>query len=231
MRYFGGKARIGESIAKVINKLEGNYWEPFCGMFSVGKHVKHLRVATDAHYDLILLLEAVRCGWNPPEVVTEEEYNRLKIAKPSPLRAFAGFGCSNSGKFFGGYARESTGRNFAANAASSLNKLRPYIIGVEFCCCEYQRDIEADIIYCDPPYDGTCGYTVGKFDSSKFWTWADVRSRDSIVLVSEYTAPADFTAVWSKAVNTDMNSASGKLQRVEKLFVHNRNKYLFDNPE
>jgi DNA adenine methylase len=231
MRYFGGKARIGAALAGVINKLEGSYWEPFCGMFSVGKHVTHYRMATDAHLDLILLLRAVQCGWQPPEVVTEEEYNRLKTAKPSPLRAFAGFGCSNSGKFFGGYARESTGRNFAANAASSLDKMRPLIQGVEFCCCEYGvYHPHADIIYCDPPYDGTCGFTVGKFDTSKFWDWASFKSRASIVLVSEYAAPADFSAIWSKSVNTDMNSASGKLQRVEKLFVHTRNLFLFDKP-
>jgi DNA adenine methylase len=228
MRYFGGKARIGKSIAEVINTLNGTYWEPFCGMFSVGKYVKHRRIATDLHTDLIMLLKAIRDGWLPPEAVTEDEYNQLKTAEPSPLRAFAGFGCSNSGKFFGGYARESSGRNFAKNAASSLEKLRPMIQGVDFRCVEYSSNIPADIIYCDPPYDGTCGFTVGKFSSEDFWQWATKRSRDSIVLVSEYNAPRNFSVVWAKRVNTDMNSAKGKLQRVENLYVHDCNLFLFD---
>ena len=222
MRYFGGKARIGKRLADIINQLDGDYWEPFCGVFSVGKHVKLAqRLGSDAHLDLILLLNAVRDGWAPPETITEDEYNALKTVEPSPLRAFAGFGCSNSGKFFGGYARENTNRNFAANAASSLRTLRPLIQGVEF----YQRDVldtdmKADVIYCDPPYDGTTGFTVGAFCSDTFWKWVRSRSRYSIVLVSEYTAPDDFVAVWQKQVKTDMNGKEGKLARVEKLFVH-----------
>jgi len=229
MRYFGGKARIGKAIAEVINTLEGIYWEPFCGMFSVGKYVKHRRVATDLQPDLILLLTAVRDGgWFPPNIVTEDEYNQLKTADPSPLRAFAGFGCSNSGKFFGGYAREKSGRNFAKNAVNSLAKLRPMIQGVEFRCNDYNSNIPADIVYCDPPYDGTCGFTVGKFSSMDFWLWVTNRSRNSIVLVSEYTAPIGFSAIWQKEVSTDMNSAEGKLQRVEKLYVHDCHLSSFD---
>ena len=138
MRYFGGKARIGKRLAAVLNNCEGKrYWEPFCGMFSVGKHVTGERVASDAQLDLIMLLEAVRDGWRPPATLTECEYDILRTARPTPLRAFAGFGCSNSGKFFGGYARENTGRNFALNAKRSLARLKPLIQGVNFYCHHY----------------------------------------------------------------------------------------------
>lgn len=228
MRYFGGKARIGKTLAGIINTLTGTYWEPFCGMFSVGAHVTLPRVASDSHLDLILLLLAVRDGWRPPDSITEEEYNQLKTAKPSPLRAFAGFGCSNSGKFFGGYAREKGNRNFAKNAASSLDKLRPLIQGVTFFNCGYsEQDVPADVVYCDPPYDGTTGFTVGRFDSKDFWDWVDFRSNKSIVLVSEYAAPDVFVPVWQKQVKTDMNGSSGKIDRVEKLFVHKTHEEKF----
>lgn len=222
MRYFGGKARIGKKLAAVINQLDGDYWEPFCGVFSVGKYVKlERRFGTDAQPDLILLLNAIRDGWTPPETITEAEYNALKTVESSPLRAFAGFGCSNSGKFFGGYARENTNRNFAANAASSLRTLRPLIQGVEFYLHHYlETNMKADVIYCDPPYDGTTGFTVGAFCSATFWTWVRSRSKHSIVLVSEYTSPDDFVPVWQKQVKTDMNGKGGKIARVEKLFVH-----------
>jgi len=191
-------------------------------MFSVGALVKApLRTASDTHLDLVMLLQAVRDGWVGPDTITEEEYQALKTAEPSALRAFAGFGCSNSGKFFGGYARESSGRNFAVNAKSSLLKLAPMIQGVDFRLESYlDYDEDADLIYCDPPYDKTTGFTTGAFDTVEFWNWVREQSRHSIVLVSEYTAPEWATVVWQKNVRTDMNAkAGGKIPRVEKLFT------------
>lgn len=223
MRYFGGKARLAKEISGIINRYSiKTYHEPFCGVFSVGSRVvAPKRMASDNHPDLILLLNAVRDGWSGPETISEEEYNNLKKAEPSPLRAFAGFGCSNSGKFFGGYARESSKRNFAANARASLSKLAPLIQGVEFSCQSYcDLDIDVDLLYCDPPYTNTIGYTTGVFNSEEFWQWAREQSRRSIVLVSEYTAPSWATVLWQKSVKTDMNAkAGGKHMRVEKLFT------------
>jgi len=224
MRYFGGKARIGKRLAEVLEPQQGRYWEPFCGMFSVGRHIKSPRYASDAHPDLILLLEAIRDGWVPPHTITEDEYNALKTDPPSRMRAFAGFGCSNSGKFFGGYARENSGRNFAQNAVNSLGKLRPLIQDVEFGQHQYTENIDADTIYCDPPYSNTTGFTVGAFDTQAFWKWVMIRSESAFVVVSEYTAPKGFVAIWEKEVRTDMNnSAKQKINRVEKLFVHESN--------
>jgi len=223
MRYFGGKARLARELAAVIDRYQVNtYHEPFCGMFNVGsKLTVRSRSASDVQPDLILLLKAVQGGWTGPDTVNEAEYNNLKTKAPSALRAFAGFGCSNSGKFFGGYARESTDRNFAANAKSSLEMLRPRIQGVQFShqsYCDYDSD--AELIYCDPPYDGMTGYTVGKFDSNEFWRWVREYSRRAIVLVSEYTAPDWASVVWEKPVKTDMNAkGGGKITRMEKLFT------------
>jgi len=223
MRYFGGKVRLACELAHVINEYDvASYHEPFCGMFSVGALVDiPIRSGADTHEDLILLLNAVRDGWVGPEKITEEDYALLKDDDPSPLRAFAGFGCSNSGKFFGGYARESTGRNFAANARSSLLKQAPKIHDVDFRLESYlDYDRNADLIYCDPPYDQTTGFTTGKFDTKAFWEWVREQSRRSIVLVSEYTAPDWATEIWRKEVRTDMNAkAGGKIPRIEKLFT------------
>lgn len=220
MRYFGGKSRLAKDLAAVINSYKvATYHEPFCGAFSVGSLVHATRTASDLQPDIVLLLAAVRDGWVGPETLNEEEYNELKNSSPSALRAFAGFGCSNSGKFFGGYARESTGRNFAANASASLNKLRPLLSGVAFTIQDY-RDYagKVDLIYCDPPYSQTTGYTVGPFCSDEFWSWARCMARQSIVLVSEYTGPPWAEVVWEKPVRTDMNGKRGKLERVEKLY-------------
>ncbi len=223
MRYFGGKARLARELAAIIGRYQvQSYHESFCGMFNVGAELSvPVRTAADTQEDLILMLLAVQGGWNGPDVVSEAEYNALKKAGPSALRAFVGFGCSNSGKFFGGYARDATGRNYACNAHQSLVKLRPKITGVRFGVQSYEDyDGTADLIYCDPPYEGTTGYTVGAFKSADFWKWVRETSRRSIVLVSEYTAPEWATVLWQKQVRTDMNAkGGGKLPRIEKLFT------------
>ena len=57
---------------------------------------------------------------------------------------------------------------------------------------------EGDVVYCDPPYQGTTAadyYTDG-FDNNKFWEW--VRTRDYPVYVSEYNAPDDFVSIFEK---------------------------------
>lgn len=221
MKYFGGKARIGKQIASVINEMGAeSYHEPFCGLFSVGRHITaQKRSGADTHRDLVLLLQAVQNGWTGPDCVSEEEYQVLKKAEPSALRGFVGFGCSFGGKFFGGYARDDTDRNYALNAQRSLKKLAPQIVDVSF----YQQDYleykgGAQVIYCDPPYRGTTGFTQGEFDSKEFWDWVLDISKDAAVFVSEYNAPDGFGVVWQKSVNTDMNGKAGKLKRVENLF-------------
>lgn len=223
IRYLGGKTQIGKQIASVINKLDfQTYWEPFAGMFGVGRHVRDFRIATDAQADLIYLLQAIQKGFKPPTHVSEATYNDLKKLPPSAVRGFVGFGCSFAGKFFGGYARDKAGRNYAESAARSLEKLRPHIQNVVFGHAKYnEANLYADIIYCDPPYANTTKYSVD-FNSADFWNWARQMSKKSIVLISEYTAPADFKCIWSKKVNTDLRGKEGSETRVEKLFTHER---------
>lgn len=230
MRYFGGKQKIAKHLAAVLNEFPAaTYWEPFCGACSVMERIDapH-RLATDVHPDLILLWQALQRGWIPPTGLGRDEYYALKAeTEPSALRAFAGFGCSNSGRWFEGWAHDSTGRNYARNAHNSLLKKLTNLRDVEFRCLDY-RDLDLGLltppllVYCDPPYAAsTKKYAAGAFDVPAFWDW--VRATDSRpetrVLVSEYEAPEDFEAVWSRAVKTDLKSATGeKYRRTEALF-------------
>jgi site-specific DNA-adenine methylase len=69
------------------------------------------------------------------------------------------------------------------------------------------------IIYCDPPYKGTAGYTRS-FDHETFWQW--VRECPHPVYISEYTAPKDMkvkAAFRHKKTNSQTTTDS-----VEKLF-------------
>lgn len=91
---------------------------------------------------------------------------------------------------------------------------------MEFHCGDYSQFIGTKnaVIYCDPPYQNTTGYISSKgFNHEDFWEFIRNLSKDNIVLVSEETAPEDFTVVWEKTVLRSIN-ASVKSNSVEKLF-------------
>lgn len=77
---------------------------------------------------------------------------------------------------------------------------------------------DGDVVYCDPPYQGTHGYGI-EFDHEAFREWCHgLASRGIPVYVSEYKAPDDrFTEVasWQK-----MSGASGQGNKptTERLF-------------
>jgi DNA adenine methylase len=230
VKYVGGKIQIGKQIAAIINSYQPKtYHEPFCGMYGVGRHVKaEKRSGADLHPDLILFLRAAQRGWVGPESMTSEEYKALRHAEPSALRGFAGFGLAFSGKWFSGFvydARQSPGRYDHIGAARrNCAKIAQTCADVEFRLEDY-RDYSggADVIYCDPPYAGVYGYSVGKFDSARFWDWVRDMSGESVVLVSEYTAPPDFECIWARTVHirsSRVGNISGRQGvRMERLFT------------
>lgn len=231
MQYFGGKQRIAKRICERINlELCGrsHYYEPFVGGGSIISSINHgNRVGSDLNEALINMWKELSRGWQPPTSVSESLYNDVKNRNDvcDPLTAFCGFGCSFSGKWFGGYARDSSGRNYAANAASSLRKKMRGLSGVQWRHCSY-TEISPEpnsLIYCDPPYIGTTQYSaVPSFDWGMFWDWCRKRVEEKcLVLVSEYTAPDDFSPCLTINTKTDIAVKSGgKGPRIEKLFTH-----------
>tara|TARA_R110000851_G_C12865520_1_gene544440 strand:- start:1 stop:690 length:690 start_codon:yes stop_codon:yes gene_type:complete len=227
MQYFGGKARISKEIVKVLNEYRKEnqvFVEPFCGGLNITCLMDGDIIANDLNFDLIQMYIAIKSGWIPPEVITEEDYIDAKNGNvSSQLKAFIGIGCSYSGKWFGGYARGAKGRNYAKNAKNSLAKKFKTIKDVEFINESYNDIICSNaLIYCDPPYNNTTKYKFGDFDTEAFWQWCrDMTNKGNTVIVSEYNAPADFKCIWSKETKTDIRTkANGKETRVEKLFLY-----------
>lgn len=140
------------------------------------------------------------------------------------LTGFVGFLCSFGGKWFGGYAKNNKGDNYADRGSRMLLKQLPNIVGVKFEHKDY-RDIifnEKCIIYCDPPYEGTTKYK-GDFNHTEFWEWCRIKTREGHKLfVSEYNAPEDFECVWKMQVGTKLNR-NKEQKRVEKLFIYKNN--------
>lgn len=110
MRYMGSKRRIADQILPIILKARKPgqwYVEPFCGGCNILKLVDGKRMAGDVHSELIAYLKALQNGWEPPDIITEEEYIRLKkdLSAPAHLRGYAGFTHSFGSIFFGTYSR------------------------------------------------------------------------------------------------------------------------------
>ena len=86
------------------------------------------------------------------------------------------------------------------------------------------------IVYCDPPYEGTCtkGYK-GEFDSTQFYQWA--HEQNEPVFISSYTISDDrFTSVLELPKYNIMSSKDNKLV-TERLFVQKRFASEFEIPE
>ena len=226
MRYVGGKSRHAVAIADVIDRYRGNQstiYEPFCGggaLTSVLSRRYSRVLASDYHHDLIVMWQALKAGWSPPSHIDEAEYQRIKQAEPSALRGFAGFACAFGGEWLGTYAR-GAGRNYCQEAKRNLAKI--YLANVEhqhasFFDLDFAEPADR-VIYCDPPYRATQGYSTGAFDHAAFWRRCDeLHSAGFLVAVSEYEAPADWSCVWSQVTYVQLAHAKRK-RAAERLFI------------
>lgn len=233
MQYFGGKARLAPRIVPVLQsyvaECPAGYWEPFCGGLNTFHKVQHdYKVASDACEPLIRLYQHIQQygGDSLPDHVSEAAYRSAKAGYCEPWeQAFIGFGCSFAGKWFGGYARGGEFRSYARNAKSSLKKKFETLHSASFFASTYATDITgADypwLIYCDPPYSGTTGYSaVDRWESAPFWEWTQCRARRHVVLVSEYRCPVPHRLIAEWPHRTDIRTPKTKNQtdRVERLF-------------
>lgn len=239
MKYVGSKGRHAKQILPIIlaGRREGQaYVEPFVGGANTLQHVTGKRIAGDMHPYLIAMWKAVSRGWRCPPLsrMTEAAYNSYKTMRNFPVSDLSaddmaaecgliGFAMSYGGKWFGGYRRDKTGkRDYRAETMRACEKEFPKLEGVDFHHCSYDSlPIPPNsIIYCDPPYRDTLGYSTGGFDHDKFWQWVRDMSKDGhSVFVSEYSAPDDFECVWSKEVNNTLDKDTGSKSAIERLFT------------
>ncbi len=231
MQYVGGKFRSAKYIAEQVRAHrrpdQTRYVEPFLGggaTFSKIAPDFAEASGSDVEPNIVLMWQAAQSGWIPPSDVSEELYASLRHAEPSALRGFVGFG---GGKWFGGYARSRSGAapnyNYAAGASRSVVKQAAAMRHARIICGDY-RELEVlptDVVYCDPPYAGTTGYTTGAFDSEELWRTAEAWARSgATVLVSEYSAPVGWVEVWSRGLPNYLRGADQRAEeRTERLFV------------
>lgn len=222
MKYMGSKSRFAKEILEAV--LSGGrhpqqfYVEPFVGGCNVINKMSNPRIGNDSHPYLISMWKALQVGWRPP-ILNKLEYQDIRLSpeRYAPeLVGWAGFNCSYSGKWFGGFAgltrtKIGTFRDYQAEALRNVLRQVADLDGVDFQNVHY-ADLaipENSIIYCDPPYEGTTKYK-DDFDHCQFWEWVRFVSRQHTTLVSEYNAPTDFECVWQTTATSSL-SANGRI--------------------
>lgn len=239
MQYMGGKSRISNDISGILNRFTKNnqFVSLFCGTCAIeSKVIANKKTCNDLHPYLIELLAAVQRGYELPDVVTKEDYDNVKQNKDDDkaLTGFVGFGCAFGGKWFGGYAKNNSGTNYAKQSKNSLlRKMESLTAETTTFTNKSYRDVvipAGAVIYCDPPYEGTTKYSnSNEFNHDEFWDYIRELSKEHMVFVSEINAPSDFTAVWNKPFKRVLDSNKENIfDSVEKLFIHSSNhqKYI-----
>jgi DNA adenine methylase len=225
----GGKERVASDIAEVLlhyGRSCDRYVEPFMGGASIlsrmAPHYDDVLTA-DIQPDLVLMWSAIARGWEPPDIVSRDEYQALKTASPSALRGFVGFGCSFGGKWFGGYASDGKGRDYCGGSKRTAIKKAKAFKHAQIHNQSYETLIVADgdLVYCDPPYADTTSYAGAPvFNHDAFWSSAEYwAGLGAYVFVSEYTAPPRHEAVWSARKTVDLARTGANQNRVENLFL------------
>ena len=182
------------------------------------------KILNDRHKYLIAMLQGVQNGYNLPESITPEEYRYIRDHKDEDpaLAGFVGFGCSFGGKWFGGYARNASGTNYALQSKRSLLKDMATLQDAHFVCEDYRRVCipPGAVIYADPPYNNTTGYSGDRFDSAEFWVAMRLLADTGhTVFVSEQEAPPDITCIWERQFTRTLDRNKGNQFTVtEKLF-------------
>jgi DNA adenine methylase len=175
-------------------------------------------LASDACAPLVALYQAVRNGWDPPPSLSEEQYRAARhLPDDNPLKAFAGFGCSFGGKWFGGYARSASNQDYAGAARRALLRDARQRTVQLLNFLDVEPYPTATVLYLDPPYAGTTAYgATGAFDNELFRRRVAEWARHTDVFVSEYDFPLGEVVWEGTPVKTLSGGTSGRAR--ERLY-------------
>jgi DNA adenine methylase len=173
------------------------------------------------------MFKALQNGWIPPKSVSEEDYyiaKKNQYLEPH-IAGFVGFACSFAGKYWGGYARDNKGGNYALRGYNSILKKMETLMDAEFTCKDFtELNYSNCIIYCDPPYKDTTPYykkILGEFPYDNFLEWVHNQSKSNIVLVSEYkhNVPSDANILLEIPSKTSIRDKNGEvIKTIEVLY-------------
>lgn len=239
MTYAGGKGVASGQISRFLESIREQgqaYLEPFLGTASVMAKMKGRRYGYDVYEGLVNLMQAWQRGWRPDiEGITDTDYRALakkaragQVDVTDPLVTLIGHSCSFAGTWYRGFARDSKSNDEFAyfkrgirvwNKKFSTMPADEVTIGL----ADYRSHTPSGlIIYCDPPFAGTCPPGMrgrgSSFNSEEFWEVARMWTKTNTVVISEKTAPSDFVIV--KALNARVSQILKGDATKEVLWAH-----------
>lgn len=244
MKYMGSKKRIATDIVNYINNIafcEGitEYYEPFMGGCSVGELVQiENRHLSDINYHVVEMFKQVQKGMWDFKYIDKDEWHKIKADRfenkvyPAWLTGWCSVGCSFRGRCFEGFGGkyfDKVSNREVDTQLSTYNRLceeREYLLGIDFSTRNYKEigDIKGCILYCDAPYRASKQYTmVEKFDFEEYDQWLIEKSKDNLVLVSEYAMSGkyidNFIELNSWTLNKSIGAGSVEDETsIERLF-------------
>jgi DNA adenine methylase len=232
MSYVGGKAKCRFIIDTLNHPAfdSMDYLEPCVGYGHILRRVVRKRsyTASDSHPLLMCLLQAIQERTPLPTEISRDRYNELRQSDEiSVERGLAAFCYSFNGKCFAGYCPTYRRRNGRIDdmVKSRMNYYKSLQGSEAFQkatlgCCDFSCHTPSDkLVYADPPYRGTQGYGA-PFDHERFWETMVEWSKGNIVLVSEYSAPADWMCIGQEAKKSTLAGGDKQTNRLEKLWIH-----------
>ena len=249
MRYLGGKGKIGRRLADAILtdmsvKRFGHVLELCAGggnmTYRLADRAAHV-TAVEAHKGLVEMHSKVQSGWVPPTVVTRDEH-AAAIDPTDSLHAFIRFACSFSGVWGSGYIENLPAQtkitrergksprvmnvgpqSWAADTSRLLVKARranvTWVHG-DALTCDVPGGV--DVVYIDPPYEGTTGYRcVARAVPGAWWRRAvQIAATGVPVYMSEASGPPEGVSarlVLSHALG-QRRMHTGSAERIELLW-------------
>jgi DNA adenine methylase len=197
--------------------VPSSYHEPFCGSLASAHAVSSLLgevpvFLSDANPFLMSFWLAAQDGFDPPRVVTEEDYSYYSRVRDAgdPMTGYVGFACSFGGKFFGGAARTNgLIKPSWVNTMKRIQWLRTSDVHLS-CIPYWEHTVDSDsaLTYLDPPY--ICrtpqSKVVPEFDRGHFVRYAE--ALPGTVIASEFVNDRGWKVVhnWGDTVVRHLNA-------------------------
>lgn len=175
LAYWGSKKKLSSPIADILCSVGGegrDYYEPFCGMASVGVEVMRCDVFRrmtwcDLDPNIVRYWNGVRRGWLPPTTpITQSYWDELRAtSRPSMARCFYGYHFGWGGHFLAGktLVRDKNTEHHLTNVRDRIREVGTLMrsqenrLHLDQCSFRSLRPRRGSVIYCDPPYVRTDG--------------------------------------------------------------------------
>lgn len=237
MVYVGGKIALQRYLCPIIqSELDTGQYEKYIEPFGGGANIISLINFTPKYYydinnELVEFFKAIQSGWQIPlpNSFDSAHYNEVKESflkrdNKFPLYYYGYMMTipSYNGKIWGGFAKNTSGRNYQQEHYNNIIKQLDSLKDVIFDCKSYQElNPKNSLIYCDIPYHDSKDkkYYNENFNYNDFYNWCKEKSKTNKILISETYMPEEFKIIWEKPVKRTLANQSNGKHAIEKLYT------------